>query len=156
MEAALAAFATWLDGAGLRGWAGGAAYPYVNTVHLLGLVMLIGAIGVVDLRVAGAWRRLPARALSRALTPVAIAGLLILIASGVLLFAADGATLARSGVFKVKLVLIALALANALLFRRWRGERIDRPPPAARLMALLSLALWLAVGTAGRFIAYAA
>ena len=153
---ALAAFAAWLDAAGLRGWAGGGAYPYVNTVHLLGLVMLVGAIGIVDLRVVGAWQRLPASALSQALTPVAVTGLFILAGSGVLLFAADGASLARSAIFQAKIVLITLALANALLFRRLWGDRLNAPPPAARLMALVSLGLWLAVGTAGRFIAYAA
>lgn len=155
MEAALAAAAAWLDGAGLRAWAGGAAYPYVNTVHLLGLVMLVGAIGVVDLRIAGAWRQLPVRRLSQALTPVAVAGLLVLVPSGLLLFAADGAALARSGVFHWKLALIAAALANAAWFRWQWGDALDHPPPAARAMALASLTLWLAVGTAGRFIAYA-
>jgi lysylphosphatidylglycerol synthetase-like protein (DUF2156 family) len=156
VEAALAAAAAWLDAAGLKACAGGGAHPYINTVHLLGLVMLVGAIGVVDLRVAGLWRQLPTRPLSRALTPVAVAGLLVLLPSGLLLFAADGAALARSGAFQVKLILIGLALLNALFFRwRWGGD-IDRPPPGARLAALASLALWLAAGTAGRFIAYAA
>ena len=36
-------------------------------LHLLGLVMLVGAIGAVDLRIVGAWRSLPIAALSRAL-----------------------------------------------------------------------------------------
>ncbi len=154
MSGALATAAAWLDAAGLRAGAGGDAYPYVNTVHLLGLVMLVGAIGVVDLRIVGAWRTLPASALSRALTPVGVAGLIVLVLSGVLLFAADGATLAGSATFQWKLGLIALALGNAMLFRRMWGDRLDDPPPTARAMAAASIALWLAIGTAGRFIAY--
>nr|ADO19122.1 hypothetical protein Nfla_5001 [Nostoc flagelliforme str. Sunitezuoqi] len=150
----LGAAADWLAAAGVKAWAAGDAYPWLNTLHLLGLVMLVGAIGVVDLRVAGAWRALPAAALSRALTPVAIAGLAIAAATGVCLFAADGSTLAASDVFRLKLALLAAALANALLFRWLWGDAIDAPPVGARMTAVGSLALWLAVGLCGRMIAY--
>jgi hypothetical protein len=160
VEAALFAFAQWLDAAGVGPWAKGSAwvYPLVNSLHLLGLVMLIGGIGVVDLRLAGFWRNLPAAALSRALTPVAIGGLVLLALSGSVLFAADGAALARSVTFHRKLVLIALALANAALFRLLWQRRVEAggevPPPIGRTSALASLLLWLCVGALGRLIAY--
>ena len=75
--------------------------------------MLVGAIGVVDLRVLGLWKRLPLEALSRALTPVAVMGFFIMVPTGVVLFAADGPALAMSDIFERKLVLIVVALANA-------------------------------------------
>ncbi len=152
--------AAWLDTVGIGGWARGSAlvYPVANSLHLLGLVMLIGGIGVVDLRVAGLWRTLPIAPLSRALTPVAVVGLVVMVASGIVLFAADGRALAASDIFFRKLVLIALALANAVAFRWIWGDRIGGwsgpVPRAARLMAVASLALWLAAGTLGRWIAY--
>jgi hypothetical protein len=160
VEAALLAFAGWLEAAGLGPWArgGSSVYPFVNSVHLLGLVMLVGGIGVVDLRLAGLWRSLPAAALSRALTPVALCGLALLVLSGSVLFAADGTALARSATFHRKLVLIALALANALLFRLVWQRRVEAggevPPLIGRASALASLAMWLGVGTLGRLIAY--
>lgn len=160
MEAALLGFAQWLDAAGVGPWAKGSAwvYPLVNSVHLLGLVMLVGGIGVVDLRLAGLWRDLPAGALSRALTPIALVGLLLLIASGTVLFAADGTALARSPTFHRKLTLIALALANAALFRLVWQRRVeaggDVPPLIGRASAVASLAMWLCVGALGRLIAY--
>lgn len=160
MEAALLAFAHWLDAVGVGPWARGGswAYPFVNSVHLLGLVMLVGGIGVVDLRLAGLWRNLPAAALSRALTPVALIGLVLLVASGSVLFAADGTALARSTTFHRKLVLIALALANALLFRLVWQRRVEAgaevPPLIGRTSAAASLAMWLGVGALGRLIAY--
>ena len=159
MEAALLGIAGWLDAAGVRAWASESAwvYPVANVFHLLGLVMLVGGIGVVDLCVAGLWRSLPLGALSRALTPVAIVGLALQAASGTVLFAADGAALARSSTFQLKLVLVALALANAAAFRLlWRRglDVWETPPVAARAMAAGSLLLWLWIATLGRLIAY--
>lgn len=135
-----------------------AAYPVANLIHLLGLVMLVGGIGLVDLRLIGAFRSLPAAALSRALTPVAVAGLLIMIPSGFTMFAADAESMAASVTFQRKLVLIALALTNAIAFRLIWGKRIAEwnadPPLAGRIMAGASLLLWLAVAAHGRLIAY--
>jgi hypothetical protein len=156
---ALLAIAVWLDAIGFGHWARSArlVYPVANVVHLLGLVMLVGGIGVVDLRLAGLWRTMPLPPLARTLTPLAIAGLCALAASGPILFAADGVSLAASSMFHLKLVLIALALANAVAFRAlWRrapGGDIDGHMPT-RLMAGGSLLLWLGVMTAGRMIAY--
>ncbi len=152
--------AEWLDVVGIGPWAreGALTYPIANTLHLLGLVMLVGGIGAVDLRVLGLWKRLPLDALSRALTPVAVAGLLIMVPTGVILFAADGQALAGSDIFERKLVLIAVALSNAAAFRALFEKRMggwgERAPPAARTMAGLSILLWLAIGTLGRWIAY--
>jgi hypothetical protein len=159
VEAALLGYAGWLDAAGVGQWARGAgwAYPVANTLHLLGLVMLVGGIGVVDLRLAGLWRAIPAAPLSRALTPVAVAGLAILVLSGTVLFAADGAALARSDIFHRKLVLIVLALANAAVFRMVWQRRVEAGgavPAIGRAVAAASLLLWLSIGALGRWIAY--
>lgn len=160
MEPLLTA-AAWLDAIGIGPWARGSSviYPVVNTLHLLGLVMLVGGIGIVDLRIVGAWPSLPIDALSRALTPVAVGGLILMVGSGAILFAADGTALARSDIFLRKLVLIGAALANAVAFRvLWRDRQAGwtgSVPVAARAMAALSLLLWLSAGALGRWIAYA-
>ena len=75
MEDGLLAFARWLDSAGIGAWSrtGRSVYPAANSLHLLGLVMLVGSIAIVDLRFVGLWPRLPAQALSRALTSLAVA-----------------------------------------------------------------------------------
>lgn len=117
-------------------------------VHVLGAILLVGAIGVVDLRVLGYGRGVSLESLTRALTPLALAGFVIMVSSGAVLFAADPVALAGSGAFRLKLWLIAAAGANALAFR-WIGTS-----RYARLLALVSLALWLGVVIAGRLIAY--
>lgn len=160
MESALLALAGGLQAAGLENWARGTAwvYPVANVLHVLGVVMLVGAIGVVDLRIVGFWHRLPLLALSRALTPIAVAGLAVQVLSGLVLFAADGEALARSATFHLKLVLLALVLINAAAFRwHWRRNATGfgyRPTTPVRLSALTSIALWLGVATVGRLIAY--
>ena len=129
------------------------AYPIANLVHLLGLVLLVGGIGILDLRILGAFPSLPLPALSRALTPLAVAGLLLMLPSGLVLFAADAGALAASDQFWRKMVLIAMAVANALAFR-FIAQPGGRPTMAMRVMAGMSLALWLSVAALGRLIAY--
>lgn len=155
------AFAEAVQASRFGVWAAGSAiaYPLANTLHLLGLVMLVGGIGVVDLRVAGLFPRLPVKPLADALTPIAVAGLLLMAASGAVMFAADAVSLAGSPTFRWKLGLLAAALVNAIAFRSMFNGRIaswDRVsiPGSARIMALVSIALWLLVGMQGRLIAY--
>jgi hypothetical protein len=154
----LTAFGQAIQASPFGAWAGGEAYPFANLIHILGLVMLVGGIGIVDLRLAGLFRRIPAEPLSSALTPIAIAGLLLMIPSGATMFAADASALVNSSTFRTKLILIALALANALAFRfLWQGriEQWDVDPPIwGRLMAAASILLWLSVAALGRWIAY--
>ena len=129
-------------------------YPLVNVAHLFGLVLLVGSIGVLDLRIAGLGKGVAVAPLSRFLTPFAAAGLLILLVSGFLLFAADAGPLFQSNVFRLKLALAAVALSNALVFRRAFGDLTRDPSNLAKVMALVSICLWLAVAALGRLIAY--
>ncbi len=139
-------------------WAGGEAYPIANVVHILGLVMLVGGIGILDLRLVGLFRRIPTDALAAALTPIAIAGLLLMIPTGAIMFASDAATLVNSSTFRTKLLLIILALVNAIAFRFIWQKRIAQwdasPPVLGRAMAAASILLWLSVAAVGRWIAY--
>lgn len=154
----LSAFGEAVQSSSFGVWAGGAIYPIANVVHLLGLVMLVGGIGIVDLRLAGLFHRIPAAALSAALTPIAITGLILMVPSGATMFAADASTLVNSSTFRWKLLLIALALTNAFAFRLLWQRRIERweadPPAAVRLMAAASIIIWLSVAALGRMIAY--
>lgn len=153
---ALAGFADAVAGTPFADWAAGSAwaYPLANVVHVLGLVLLLGSIGILDLRILGLFRRLSLDALGDALTPLAVSGLVLMIASGSILFAADAAALPLSNTFRWKLGLIAVAVLNALAFR-WRfGRSVAAPSLGVRAMALLSLLAWTGVAILGRWIAY--
>jgi hypothetical protein len=138
-------------------------YPLVNTAHIAGLALLVGAIAPLDLRLLGAWRSVPLHLLAQVLQPVAAAGLALAVAAGLAMFAVSATKYAATPVFLVKLVLIAAALANAVLLRRHPDWILARVPglaaePSTRLKAAagLSLGLWLAIILCGRFIAYTA
>lgn len=134
-------------------------YPGINLLHLIGLVLLLGAMALLDLRLLGMARRLPLPLVSRYLTGFAIAGLLLQVFSGFCLLAADATALLGNRLMRVKLLLILLGLGNALLFRwRYAGDTLaswdNQAPAFGRLQAAASLSIWLAVMAAGRLLAY--
>lgn len=116
-------------------------YPLAEVLHILGFATLFGAIVGFDI---GTLRRQEPPAY---LLAIAAAGLALALPMGALLFVADGAEVWANPMFKAKLVLIALALANVGLFHLG-------PLRLRRLWAGLSIAGWLAVIVCGRLIAY--
>ncbi len=134
------------------------AYPAVNVLHLLGLTLLVGPILLLDLRLLGFGKAFPVLAVSHVLTRWSVAGLLLMLMSGIALFSADAGPLLGNPVMQFKLAAIALAIANALAFRwRW-SKRIadwDRAAPVlGKIQLLLSILLWMTIPIAGRMIAY--
>lgn len=131
------------------------AYPLVNALHIVGVALLFGAIVPLDLRLAG-WRREAGRVdgLSRLLLPVAIFGFLLAACAGLLLFATDARAYAASPLFQAKLVLIAVALVNALALRATDWRRPERSDRRIAVAGAASIMLWLAVIVLGRLIGY--
>ena len=136
-------------------------FPILQTFHILGTIALAGAIAIVDLRLLNVlFRREAPAAVAESLLPVTWIGFVIMVFSGALLFAAQSAKIYENAFLRVKLLLLALAIANVLLFhsttyrniRNWNGT--SGPPLSARTFASLSLVLWTGVIVTGRFIAY--
>jgi hypothetical protein len=157
MEGSIAALeASWL-GVAMRDHR--FLYPLVNVVHLLGLVLIVGPIGLLDLRLLGFARQVPLLAVYGLLKGAAMIGIVIQIASGFALFASDATALIGNDAFVLKMLLFAVALTNALVFRLlWRARipEWDRHPPRLGMVqAGLSLMSWLSIAALGRWIAYA-
>jgi hypothetical protein len=134
-------------------------YPFANVAHILGAILLVGPIVMLDLRLLGLSRRIPLRLMAQHLLPWAIFGLLIMLVSGFLLFTAEATAYAVNPVFQFKAVLIVAGILNAIVFellarRNWRDWENYTVPLGAKLMALLSLTIWLLVAISGRLIAY--
>jgi len=133
-------------------------YPLVETLHILGFVLLVGAVAMFDLRVLGLGRALPLRALGRYLLPWSVGGALLALPTGALLFSTQPADFLANPLFLLKLALIGAAALNAALFHvgPWRGAGLDAgaAPPRARIQAACSLLAWIAVIVCGRLLAY--
>jgi hypothetical protein len=135
-------------------------YPAANVGHILALTMFAAFVAMMDARLLGAFRAIPPGAFLRAIRPLAVGAFLIMILTGSVLFAAEAPHVAVNSVFQIKLVLIGLALANALVFELFSAGKLralpaDTPTPTrVRLSALVSLGLWMTVAAAGRLIAY--
>ncbi len=128
------------------------AYPALEVVHLLGIALLLGNLVLLELRVLGAAPALPLPALARAALLLALAGFGLAASSGLLMFASQPMDLLSNRVFTLKMLLLTAAGSNAAWFHG-RGS-LQRLDGVAKAQALLSLGLWLAVLTCGRFIAY--
>ena len=136
------------------------AYPAVEVVHIVGFVVLLGAVVMFDLRVLGLSRGISVRALARHLLPWSWAALLLIVPSGLLMFMARATDLLASGVFQWKMGLLLLAFGNAAWFltgpyqsvKRWDME--TSAPLLAQASVALSLVLWLGVLACGRLLAY--
>ncbi|HYN38673.1 MAG TPA: DUF6644 family protein [Rhodospirillales bacterium] len=135
-------------------------YPLVNTVHVLALLAFFSAVAAIDARLLGALRPVPVVAVLRPCRRIAVVAFAVQVASGVLLFSAEAATLVGNDVFIAKMLVVALALANvAVLESVWGRTLAELPagaavPTAVRLTAGLSLAGWTTVAALGRLIAY--
>jgi len=145
------AFSEWLLGSNSI-W----AYPTVLTVHTLGMMVLVGAVVMIDVRLLGFGRGIPLDSL-RALFRVTWIGLVVNAVTGSMLFVADATTRAVSPTFITKLVLIAVGVATLVLIRRdlfGAGPAPDDVGRRVRRLALVSILIWSAAVTAGRLLAY--
>jgi hypothetical protein len=128
------------------------AYPALEVVHIVGIGLLLGNLVLLELRVWGLGAALPVQPLARLALGLAVLGFALAGASGLLMFAAQAAELLANRAFVLKMGLLMLAGTNAAWFHgRGSLARMDR---TARLLTLVSSALWLAVIVCGRSIAY--
>jgi hypothetical protein len=125
------------------------AFPALQSLHFIGMTLLIGVVGVIDLRILGVARELPIAGLRRFL-PLAFLGFGINLVTGLMFFSHDPYEYAFNWSFRVKMLLILFAGANALWLRTRAAER------HAKLIAALSITLWVGVIAAGRYIAFSA
>ena len=136
-------------------------FPAIETAHLLGMALLVVSVAAFDLRLMGlAAPGVRISDLARRLFPWTWAAFLIQVVTGALLFASEASRMVVNPAFQIKLILIALAGLHAAIFR-WIAGR-DMPlweqtapiPLRGKLAGVISLALWVGVVAAGRWIGF--
>ncbi|MBC8120108.1 MAG: hypothetical protein H7X75_11085 [Burkholderiaceae bacterium] len=128
------------------------AYPALETIHIAAFATVFGALMLLELRVFGAAPSLPLPPLARLAVPVALGAFAVAAVAGGLMLISNATEILLNRAFQLKVGLILMAGGNAWWFHR-RGS-IARHDAVAKVQSLLSLALWLAVITCGRLIAY--
>ncbi|TIX49665.1 hypothetical protein [Alteraurantiacibacter aquimixticola] len=132
-------------------------WPIAEIVHFTGLVLLIGTVGVVDLRMLGFFRGMPLRNLHK-LIPFGVLGFMLNVLSGTVFVASSPDQYLYNPAFQIKMGLIALAGINMVLFYTTTARKLrqlgpmDRAPQAAKVFAAVSLTSWMLVIAAGRVI----
>jgi hypothetical protein len=142
-------FAVWLRTSPI-------AYPALEVVHIVGFALLFGSLCVVDIRLLGV--RFAGMAahepnqLAKAVLPWTLLGFAVALCAGSMMFIAHASDFISNPAFVLKMGLLFTAGCNAALLHS-RGA-LDPKNAGTRAQALLSILIWLAVITCGRWIAY--
>jgi hypothetical protein len=153
VQATLQAWSNWPPLAFVRDSKYG--MPGVQSVHLMGLTVLLATILALNLRLLGAGS-LSLKLLDRQLKPWTTGALAIVVLSGIAIFLANPQKYLGSNPFRVKMALLFLAIVFhfAVLRRVLYSEPRARPRYVHVTIAAVSLTLWFGVGWAGRAIAF--
>jgi hypothetical protein len=156
------AVANWLEGTALHWFVNNYrwVWPASETLHFLGLTLMIGTIGMFDLRLLGLSKLLPPKPLYR-LVPLGIAGFVINFLTGILFFTGAPRQYIYNFAFQMKMLFVLLAGLNVLIYyvtgisRRTTAVKPGDPVPApAMVVGGISLFLWIGVILWGRFLTF--
>jgi hypothetical protein len=156
----LAQFAEWLES---TSWAAGIRqsmwlYPALEIVHIVGIVLLVGAAFMFDLRLLGFSGSVPLSGMAHHLLPWSRRGLWLIIPSGILLFMTNAKSLSADPTFWLKMGLLLVAALNVFVFHRFivKGEINEQGElsPSSKISAGVSIIVWIGVIACGRLLAY--
>jgi hypothetical protein len=158
----LQSLAAWLETTNIALFVRESAYgfPIVVGIHISGLMLSLGLMVWFDLRLLGlVWTTTPVSMVYRRIIPWAGTGFAVMFISGGILFTSYATDAIVNTAFRVKLLAIAVAGVNALIYhlrteRRGQWDAEPRPPAAARAAGLISIFAWSVVLFSGRIISY--
>jgi hypothetical protein len=134
-------------------------FPWIESLHVLAITLVVGSIFIVDLRLLGlASRDRAAKCLMQDVLPLTWGAFALAATTGLLMFSAKATTYGHNRLFLTKLALLALAGVNAATFHLFTGRRMQsstiQTPLAARVAGGVSLTLWAGVVTCGRWVGF--
>ena len=136
-------------------------FPVIETIHIFGIILLVGGTSILDLRLMGlTFREEPVTKLAKRFLPWAWAGFIIQVVTGVLMFASEATKMYINAAFQIKMLMIVAAGVNAFVFHslayqsvgKWENDPVA--PVSARVAGLISILFWFGIVAAGRWIAY--
>jgi len=139
----------------------GSLFPWIESVHVLAITVVVGTILIVDLRLIGlASRGRKITDMIEEITPYTLGAFVVAACAGAVLFSSNAVKYAGNVPFLIKMVLLLLAGANfgvfhLLVYRdseQW--AHLASPPWKTRIAGGLSLALWVSIIAFGRWIGF--
>jgi hypothetical protein len=136
-------------------------FPGIESVHVLAIALVVGSITMVDLRLLDInLRERPVGELIAEVLPWTWTSFAVAVCSGALLFSSSATKYWGTVPFRAKMLLLALAGINMLVFHATIHRSVDiwgrRPstPRGAKISGGISLGLWIGVVTLGRWIGF--
>jgi hypothetical protein len=136
-------------------------FPWIESVHVLAIVLVVGTISIVDMRLLGwASRDRAVTRLMRDVLPWTWSAFAIAVITGSLLFSSRAPDYAHNFFLQGKMLLLIAAGFNMTVFHaigirnvtEW--DTLKRTPAAAKVAGAVSLMLWIAVIAFGRWIGF--
>jgi hypothetical protein len=136
-------------------------FPLLESAHVLGLALVVGTITVIDLRLLGlASTNRPFQRLASDIMKWTWGAFALTAAAGLLMFTTNAHVYFNNFYFRLKMGLLVAAALNVLVFQFTVYRRVDRwneapaAPRAGKIVAVVSLAIWVAAVFAGRMIGF--
>jgi hypothetical protein len=136
-------------------------FPVIETVHIFGIILLVGGTSILDLRLMGlTFRDEPVTKLAKRFLPWAWSGFIIQVGTGLLMFASEATKMYINTAFQIKMLMIVAAGVNAFVFHSLAYQSVGKwdkdpvAPVSARIAGLVSILFWFGIVAAGRWIAY--
>lgn len=158
----MAQFVKWFSGTPFSQYLAGQApwaWPLAETLHFAGLGLLIGTVGLVDLRLLGVVRGVPLSAV-REFIRWSIVGFGINLVTGLYFLGAQPWQYADNPAWWAKVAFLIVAGLNAAIFEKYLRPRLRALPPDAdtplslKLVGAASLISWFGVLYSGRMLAF--
>lgn len=137
------------------------AFPWLESVHVLAITLVLGSIAVVDLRLLGlASTARPVNQLIRQILPITWIAFGFAVLTGGAMFLSNAVNYAHNVPFQMKMLLLLLAGINMVCFHLITYRSIStwnesqRTPPAARWAGGFSVFVWLGIVAFGRWIGF--
>jgi hypothetical protein len=132
------------------------AFPAIESLHVIAITLVVGSIMIVDLRLIGlASRQRDPRDLIRSILPITWGAFALAAVTGSLLFAANPISYVANFYFLGKIVLLAAAGFNMILFHLFAHRRLDRADAIVpKVSGAVSLLLWVVIVAFGRWIGF--
>lgn len=132
------------------------AWPIAESLHFIGLSLLLGSVGVVDARLLGFGRSIDIAQL-HTITRWGVAGFALNAITGLAFFVSAPDQYLYNPAFQLKVLCMTLAFANVVAFYGFAWPRLrtsEEVPLAAKVCALASLSAWIGVIVFGRLITF--